>query len=216
LVLADIPRPPVRRVVVADNNSTDSTAAVAEEGGAIVVPAPMPGYGAACLAGLDFVRQNDPPEIIVFLDGVGPRFPTRAVKEIVPFVDKTFRTQPDREARLAVGFGFNAASAMMVAAGNPDVFGKLSAQSPLLFAAAKEALIPMFAKVEQPLEVYLDWGRFDMYNPHENWDVRSTAAAVAKTIAKNPNVTVVGGQVNDSTDWSSWRNRYDKILALLK
>ncbi len=161
-------------------------------------------------------ESKQPPCIIVFLDGVGPRFPTRAVKEIVPFVDKTFRTQPDREARLAVGFGFNAASAMMVAAGNPDVFGKLSAQSPLLFAAAKEALIPMFAKVEQPLEVYLDWGRFDMYNPHENWDVRSTAAAVAKTIAKNPNVTVVGGQVNDSTDWSSWRNRYDKILALLK
>lgn len=68
LVLAAIPRPPVRRIVVADNNSTDRTAQVGRDGGAVVVPAPVPGYGSACLAALDWIRRNDPPEIIVFLD----------------------------------------------------------------------------------------------------------------------------------------------------
>ncbi len=68
LVLADVPRPPVRRIVVADNNSTDDTARVAREGGAVVVPAPQPGYGSACLAALDHVRRHDPPDIVVFLD----------------------------------------------------------------------------------------------------------------------------------------------------
>ncbi len=67
-VLADLPRPPVRRVVVADNNSTDGTARVAAAGGAVVVPAPVPGYGSACLAALDHVRRHDPPEIVVFID----------------------------------------------------------------------------------------------------------------------------------------------------
>jgi glycosyltransferase involved in cell wall biosynthesis len=69
LVLADIPRPPVRRVVVADNGSTDRTAEVAWGGGAIVTPAERRGYGSACLAGLQWLRDNGPPEIVVFLDG---------------------------------------------------------------------------------------------------------------------------------------------------
>ncbi|HEX5717262.1 MAG TPA: glycosyltransferase family 2 protein [Thermoanaerobaculia bacterium] len=67
-VLADIPRPPVRRIVVADNGSTDGTARVAREGGAEIVPAPRRGYGSACLAGLDHLRRTGPPDIVVFVD----------------------------------------------------------------------------------------------------------------------------------------------------
>lgn len=67
-VLAALPRPPVRRVVVADNGSTDGTARVAREGGAVVVDAPRRGYGSACLAGLGFLRQNGPPDVVVFVD----------------------------------------------------------------------------------------------------------------------------------------------------
>ena len=68
LVLAAIPAGLVRRVVVADNNSRDRTAEVAAAGGAIVVPAPVQGYGSACLAGLGYLRRNGPPEIVVFVD----------------------------------------------------------------------------------------------------------------------------------------------------
>ena len=68
LVLAALPRPPVRRVVVADNGSTDDTARVAREGGAVVVDAPRRGYGSACLAGLGFLRRNGPPDVVVFVD----------------------------------------------------------------------------------------------------------------------------------------------------
>ncbi len=68
LVLADLPPGLVRRVVVADNNSRDATAARAREAGAEVVPAPVQGYGSACLAALDHVRRTGPPRIVVFLD----------------------------------------------------------------------------------------------------------------------------------------------------
>ena len=69
LVLAAVPRPPVRRVVVCDNNSTDRTAEVAADGGAVVVHESRPGYGAACLRALDHLRRDDPPDVVVFLDG---------------------------------------------------------------------------------------------------------------------------------------------------
>jgi len=68
LVLAGLPRPPVRRVVVADNGSADGTARVAAAGGAVVVAAPRRGYGSACLAALDYLRRHQPPEVVVFVD----------------------------------------------------------------------------------------------------------------------------------------------------
>ena len=68
LVLADLPRGLVRRVVVADNGSRDGTARVAREGGAEVVEASRRGYGSACLAGLDYLRRTGPPEVVVFVD----------------------------------------------------------------------------------------------------------------------------------------------------
>ncbi len=58
----------VRRVVVADNGSRDGTARVAREGGAVVVDAARRGYGSACLAGLAWLRANDPPTVVAFLD----------------------------------------------------------------------------------------------------------------------------------------------------
>ena len=67
-VLEEIPRPPVRRVVVADNGSTDATAAVARAAGAEVVHQPERGYGAACLEALELLAA-DPPDVVVFLDG---------------------------------------------------------------------------------------------------------------------------------------------------
>ncbi len=67
-VLAALPHPPVRRVVVADNGSTDATARVARAGGALVVEASRRGYGSACLVGLSYLRAHDPPDLVVFID----------------------------------------------------------------------------------------------------------------------------------------------------
>ncbi|GAF84972.1 unnamed protein product [marine sediment metagenome] len=66
-VLAEIPRPLIEEVVVADNGSRDRTADVARAGGATVVSEPRAGYGRACLAALAAIASN-PPDIVVFVD----------------------------------------------------------------------------------------------------------------------------------------------------
>ena len=69
LVLRDIPRPWVRKVIVCNNASKDKTATVAEAHGAIVVHQPQKGYGSACLKGMEYIRQLPlPPDIVVFMD----------------------------------------------------------------------------------------------------------------------------------------------------
>jgi glycosyltransferase involved in cell wall biosynthesis len=93
-VLREIPRPLVRRVVVADNGSTDATARVASDHGAEVVREPERGYGAACLRALAHLA-SDPPDIVVFLDGDYSDHPNELPSVIQPILE--------RRAELVVG-----------------------------------------------------------------------------------------------------------------
>jgi glycosyltransferase involved in cell wall biosynthesis len=86
LVLADLPRPPVRRVVVADNGSSDGTARVAAAGGAVVVAAHRRGYGSACLAALDHLRRNQPPDFVVFIDADYSDHPEELPRLVAPLL----------------------------------------------------------------------------------------------------------------------------------
>jgi glycosyltransferase involved in cell wall biosynthesis len=56
----------VDKTIVTDNASRDNTAAIARAHGAHVVHEPQPGYGAACLRGLEALTDHD---IVVFMDG---------------------------------------------------------------------------------------------------------------------------------------------------
>ena len=65
-VVAAVPRDVVSQVIVVDNGSTDRTAEVARAAGAVVIPQPERGYGAACHAGL---MASAGADLLVFLDG---------------------------------------------------------------------------------------------------------------------------------------------------
>lgn len=69
-VVNDIPKTLVRDIVVCNNASKDNTKAEAEQAGATVVDQPQPGYGSACLKGMEFIASKEVlPDIIVFVDG---------------------------------------------------------------------------------------------------------------------------------------------------
>lgn len=57
-----------RRIIVVDNGSRDATGERAGEAGALVVPSRRPGYGWACLAGIEAARGD---ELLGFIDGDG-------------------------------------------------------------------------------------------------------------------------------------------------
>ena len=133
--------------------------------------------------------------------------------KIAAMIDKTYRTIAERSSRSAAGFGFSGGTVFGALSGNPEMFGAISVQSPLVFAV--DGVLEGLKKVKKPTRVYLDWGRFDMHNPVENWDIRKSTAEIFSALEKDERISVSGGMVNDSADWASWKNRYDKVLKVL-
>ena len=83
-VLGDLPAGVVDEVVVVNNASTDETEANARAAGATVVREDRRGYGQACLAGLAYLRETGPPDVVVFLDGDYSDHPDELPKLLAP------------------------------------------------------------------------------------------------------------------------------------
>ncbi len=68
-VVNDIPAGLVDEVIVVNNNSNDDTDKNAQNAGATVLHEDTPGYGYACLKGIEYAKQLQPlPDIVVFID----------------------------------------------------------------------------------------------------------------------------------------------------
>lgn len=82
-VIQEIPSDVVNEIIVVNNASTDATERIARKAGATVLREPVPGYGRACLAGIDYLKNsNTAPDIVVFLDADHSDFPAE-IRELV-------------------------------------------------------------------------------------------------------------------------------------
>ncbi len=87
-VVNDIDSTIVSDVIVSNNGSIDDTEKVAQEAGAIVLTENRPGYGWACLKGMDFASQMGiKPDIIVFIDGDYSDYPSELSLVVAPIIN---------------------------------------------------------------------------------------------------------------------------------
>lgn len=158
------------------------------------------------------------PLILVVLDV--PRMPgldDALAEQIVPAIDARYRTLTDREHRALVGMGWSGIGAAVTTFSNPELFGILGVQS---FYAVDEPMAEFRQAVGEanastlPMRIYLEWGRWDLISPHENMNMRQWSRA-AWDLLRERGWKPMGGEVWDSTDWGSWRNRTDVMLESL-
>jgi len=88
----------------------------------------MPNGNITRIAAPDFVPA--PPALPAIQDpGRFRRFPESLVKDLVPFIDKTYRTRTDRENRAIAGLSVGGAQTMYAAFNNLDLFAWVAAFS---------------------------------------------------------------------------------------
>jgi enterochelin esterase-like enzyme len=110
-----------------------------------------------------------PPFIVVFPDDrywnlpPGPGFGDRLINEIIPYIDKTYRTRADREQRALGGLSRGGGWAVHYALTRHDLFGIVGLHSPAVFlddGAILERLVPEVPASEWP-RLWLDAGDRD-------------------------------------------------------
>ena len=87
-VIQEIPKDIITEIIVVNNASTDNTEKVAAQNGAIVLREAIPGYGRACLKGINYLSKSDtPPDIVVFLDADHSDYPEEIKELIKPIIE---------------------------------------------------------------------------------------------------------------------------------
>jgi glycosyltransferase involved in cell wall biosynthesis len=87
-VIQEIPKNVVAEIIVINNASTDDTEKIAQEAGATVLRELIPGYGRACLKGIDYLTKcTSKPDIVVFLDADHSDYPEEIHLLIKPILE---------------------------------------------------------------------------------------------------------------------------------
>jgi outer membrane protein assembly factor BamB/enterochelin esterase-like enzyme len=156
------------------------------------------------------------PVIAVFIHEI-PKPPQREAyvkmvnAELIPFVDRTYRTIAEPGARAHVGSGIGALAAMKCAFDPGAAAQRLGVQSPFMIDTTDiEGEIP--SADHRPMTIYLDWGRYDLRDTVADWSIAETGRALDKHF-REKGYEPRGGEVNDGTGWSSWRHHVDDLLA---
>lgn len=136
-------------------------------------------------------------------------------KEIVPYVDKNFRTLSDSQNRAVMGPGGEGPTAVYTAFRYPELFGGLAIQTMFTQERAEAAFKDLIKNAnEVPMRVYLDWGIYDSRSPLEGWDTRRESRRWYG-IFEDHGYKPAGGEVHQGAGWPNWRNRADRWLSAL-
>ena len=88
-VIHDIPAGLVHEVIVVNNNSNDATDINARNAGATILHEERPGYGYACLKGIEYAKQLQPlPDVVVFIDADYSDHPEEMHLLVQPILNK--------------------------------------------------------------------------------------------------------------------------------
>lgn len=86
-MLSEIPDGIIDEIIVVNNGSTDNTELIAQQAGATVLREPTPGYGRACLKGMDYIaKQTSHPDVVIFLDADHSDFPEEIPSLLQPIL----------------------------------------------------------------------------------------------------------------------------------
>lgn len=141
------------------------------------------------------------------------------IDELKPFIDATYRTQPQREATGIGGSSLGGLFALYMGFTRPDVFGRIAAISPALWWGGAQIIRDAEALPGRlPLRIWLDMGRRE--GRHFLAQARYLQDVLrGKGWQKNRKAALADFRYLEAArarhDESSWGARFDKVLKFL-
>ena len=135
------------------------------------------------------------------------------VEEILPLVERTYRVLPGLDNRANIGHLWNGFMAFYSIFKHRDLFGKLSLQS--MWWDEKEAKTRrdlLVSGEQKNLQIYFDWGKYDIRSPLENISIVESNRSFA-ALLKSRGFRFTGGEVHAGGGWGSWKNRIDRVFG---
>lgn len=171
-------------------------------------------------AGKDRLREYMPHRSMhpVMLRALGRRYPDFLIKEVMPFVEQTYRVATSPENTGLGGSSLGALIALYTVIARPGVFGRLLLESPSLWASNRQAIKESRSVRIWPERIYLAAGTAEAGSPERDRtvvdDVRELAAILRRAVLSELRLRVV---VKDGAGHSesAWAERFPEALRFL-
>ena len=160
-----------------------------------------------------FLWHIDDPKADEYYGEGLDKYLSHIVDELIPFVDKTYRTVADSKHRANAGTSFAGYAALFCTLKRPDVFQKCATHS--TFGLTEDVTNLQKFATETPtteISIRMAWGNYDMRAKHEGWSIAQTNEQLASAFLKR-GFQVKSIQANEGHTWGSWRNRTDWLFS---
>ncbi len=141
-------------------------------------------------------------------------FARMLVEELVPFIDRTYRTDARPEARAVGGVGSAGYAAVYAAFHHPGVFGKVAVQSFYMLAGTEEVLAAIAGASGHAITVFVEASRNDYLIPQVPIDARADTRRLREALGA-AGFEVILDETAGAPGWGHWRSRNGRILAAL-
>jgi enterochelin esterase-like enzyme len=171
-------------------------------------------------AGKDRLREYMPHRSMypVMLRVQGQRYPDFLMKEVMPFVEQSYRVATSPENTGLGGSSLGALIALYTAMVRPGVFGRLLLESPSLWASNRQAIKESRAARIWPERIYLAAGTAEAGSAERDRtvvdDVRELAAVLRRAVLSEKRLQLV---IKDGAGHSegAWAERFPEALQFL-
>jgi enterochelin esterase-like enzyme/outer membrane protein assembly factor BamB len=159
-----------------------------------------------------FISQLQEKRGQEYTGGLKDQYSQMLAEELIPFIDENYRTVASPEARANIGAWTAGYIAFYSTLKHPGLFGKVSGQTPFLLEFAANQLTPFIkTAAEQPLDVYVDWTKYDNRCTYEGWDFGRFSREFSQLLRER-GYKPAGGEANEGFGWAFFRNRTDRIF----
>ena len=137
------------------------------------------------------------------------------VEELIPLIETRYQVERKAERRALMGLEDAAYASLYATLKHPDLFsglGLLSLNWEPGYRDINTALLK--TPSQQPLRIFLEWGKYDSRSPREGWDAVEGGRAFSTTL-RSKGYTFVGGETHEGAGWFARRNRLDRLLQTL-